>query len=810
MPIVKTLIRNVKKLVSFIVLGCTFSFSYISAQELNMEQLSSINVDNLSNDQIRSFWEKAQSQGYTLSDLENLAKLKGVPQIQISKLNQRILMLPSKQKVVSKTTIVEKQEGIDTFGITDNKNIDIKKSKVFGFDFFQNPKISFAPNVNMPTPENYIVGTGDELIIDVWGAAENSFSQKIDNQGNINLNMIGKIRVGGLNFNEVKTKINSALRQIYSGISASEGSYNKVYTSVSIGNVRTVKVNIIGEVQVPGTYSLNALSTLLNALYACGGPTETGSFRDIQLIRNGNKIATFDVYNFLLKGSQEGNLNLNDQDIIIVPPYKNQVEVKGNVKREGFYEIKDNENLATLIDFFGGFKANAYKDNLVIERIVGAKREVKEVSYSQANTFIMKSGDKLTVQKLSDIYHNKISIGGAVYQPGNYAYTEGMSALDLINRAAGVLDQAHLERGLLFRTTNRVDKQTLNFSVKDLLDKKINLPLQANDSLFIFSNDNIKNKQFVRIEGAVKNPKSVPFMEGLKAEDLIIMAGGFIEGADASTIHLSRQVNDENFKTISEVQHISLSPDLKVSSGSITLQPNDIITVRYQKGYSAQQLIKIEGEISFPGHYSILTKDERISDFIERAGGVTPYAYLKGATLIRKMKDLSDKEQIKQLQELNNATNEIKIEKIGNDNEYRVGINLEKIMKNKNSYQNLILKNEDILIIPSEKQTVEVKGLVLAPSLVQYEKGKTLKSYVNNAGGFANNARKRAAYVMYANGSVEGTSNFLFFKSYPKIEPGSIIIIPEKPERKSLSTTETISITTALTTLMILIYNTFK
>ena len=799
-----------KKLVSFIVLGCTFNFSYISAQELNMEQLSSINVDNLSNDQIRSFWEKAQSQGYTLSDLENLAKLKGVPQIQISKLNQRILMLPSKQKVVSKTTIVEKQEGIDTFGITDNKNIDIKKSKVFGFDFFQNPKISFAPNVNMPTPENYIVGTGDELIIDVWGAAENSFSQKIDNQGNINLNMIGKIRVGGLNFNEVKTKINSALRQIYSGISASEGSYNKVYTSVSIGNVRTVKVNIIGEVQVPGTYSLNALSTLLNALYACGGPTETGSFRDIQLIRNGNKIATFDVYNFLLKGSQEGNLNLNDQDIIIVPPYKNQVEVKGNVKREGFYEIKDNENLATLIDFFGGFKANAYKDNLVIERIVGAKREVKEVSYSQANTFIMKSGDKLTVQKLSDIYHNKISIGGAVYQPGNYAYTEGMSALDLINRAAGVLDQAHLERGLLFRTTNRVDKQTLNFSVKDLLDKKINLPLQANDSLFIFSNDNIKNKQFVRIEGAVKNPRSIPFMEGLKAEDLIIMAGGFIEGADASTIHLSRQVNDENFKTISEVQHISLSPDLKVSSGSVTLQPNDIVTVRYQKGYSAQQLIKIEGEISFPGHYSILTKDERISDFIERAGGVTPYAYLKGATLIRKMKDLSDKEQIKQLQELNNATNEIKIEKIGNDNEYRVGINLEKIMKNKNSYQNLILKNEDILIIPSEKQTVEVKGLVLAPSLIQYEKGKTLKSYVNNAGGFANNARKRAAYVMYANGSVEGTRNFLFFKSYPKIEPGSIIIIPEKPERKSLSTTETISITTALTTLMILIYNTFK
>ncbi|MDO4880588.1 MAG: SLBB domain-containing protein [Capnocytophaga sp.] len=808
-----------RKLISCIILGCFFGLSSVSAQEFNVEQLSSINIDNLSTEQIRSFWEKAQNQGYSLSDLENLAKLKGVSPLQISKLRQRILTLPAKQNNKRNNADAEDKNErknkveIDTFGITNRQNIkelEHKKSKVWGFDFFQNPKISFTPNVNMPTPENYIIGTDDELLIDVWGAAENSFSQKVDNQGNINLNMVGKIRVGGLSFTEAKARINSALRQIYSGISAPDGSYNKVYTSVSIANVRTVKVNIIGEVQVPGTYSLSALSTVLNALYASGGPTETGSFRDIQLIRNGKKIASFDVYDFLLKGSQEGNLSLNDQDVIIIPPYKNQVEVTGKVKREGLYEIKDNETLVNLIDFFGGFTPNAYKDNLVIERIVGAKREVKEVPYNQANTFIMKSGDKLTVQQLSDIYHNKISIGGAVYQPGNYAYTEGMTALDLINRAAGVLDEAYLERGLLFRTTNRVDKQTLNFSIKDLLTKKEYLPLQANDSIFIFNRDSLINKQFVRIEGAVKKPQNIPFMEGLKAEDLIIMAGGFIEGADSSIIHLSRQKNDENFKTISETQDISLSPDLKISSGSVALQPNDIVTVRFQKGYAPQQIIKIEGEIIYPGHYSILTKEERISDFIERAGGLTPYAYLKGATLIRKITDLSDKEQNKQIKELDNVTDEIKIVKVGDQEEFRVGINLEKIMKNKNAYQNLILKDGDVIIIPSEKQTVEVKGLVLAPSLVQYEKGKNLKSYVNNAGGFSNNARKSGAYVVYANGSVEGTRKFLFFKSYPKIEPGAIIIVPEKPERKSLSTSETISITTALTTLMILIYNTFK
>ena len=690
-----------------------------------------------------------------------------------------------------------------------------KKSRVFGYDFFQNPKISFAPTINVPTPESYIINTGDELLVEVWGAAESSTTQKVDNQGNIILPMAGKVHVGGLNFVEAKARINTALRKIYAGISAPEGSYAKVYTGVSIANIRTVKVNIIGEVEAPGTYSLSALSTVINALYASGGPTENGSFRNIQVVRGGKTIAHLDIYNFLLKGSQEGNINLNDQDVIIVPPYKNQVEVIGFVKREGIYEVKEGEKLSSLVDYFGGFKSNAYKDIMVVERIVGAKREVKEVPFSDAGKFAMQGGDKLLVHKLSDIYHNRISITGAVYQPGNYAYSEGMTVLDLIDKAAGVREEAYLNRAILFRSIDRVDKQSLNFSLKDLLEKKQTIALQPNDSLHIYGRDSLIAKPMVRIEGAVRKPQKFAYAKGLYPADLIIMAGGFIEGADQTQVQVARQLNDANFKTISKVYTVSLS---KEGGDSIALEPNDIVTVRYEKGYVPQQVVKIEGEVSFPGFYAILSKEERISSLIERSGGLAPYAYVEGATLVRKKdkNEKDDKAQEKQLKKLKKTDKDLTLietkeeEKTPEASEYRVGINLKKIMENKNSYQDLVLKDGDVLIIPSEKQTVEVKGLVLAPSLVRYEKGKSTRSYINSAGGFSDNAQKKSVYVVYANGDVKGTSRFLFFRSYPKVSPGALVIVPEKPEKKSLSTTETVSVMTALTTLAILIYNAFK
>lgn len=811
----------IRKILFFLLLSVGFSLPLSAqVQNLNLEQLAYINVDQLSDEQIQSFWEKAQAQGYSITDLETAARVKGVPVSQITKLRQRIMTLSTsvkKRTATSGNKPTSSEQEI--FGRTGRETKDsimvTKKSRVFGYDFFQNPKISFAPTINVPTPESYIINTGDELLVEVWGAAESSTTQKVDNQGNIILPMAGKVHVGGLNFVEAKARINTALRKIYAGISAPEGSYAKVYTGVSIANIRTVKVNIIGEVEAPGTYSLSALSTVINALYASGGPTENGSFRNIQVVRGGKTIAHLDIYNFLLKGSQEGNINLNDQDVIIVPPYKNQVEVIGFVKREGIYEVKEGEKLSSLVDYFGGFKSNAYKDIMVVERIVGAKREVKEFPFSDAGKFAMQGGDKLLVHKLSDIYHNRISITGAVYQPGNYAYSEGMTVLDLIDKAAGVREEAYLNRAILFRSIDRVDKQSLNFSLKDLLEKKQTIALQPNDSLHIYGRDSLIAKPMVRIEGAVRKPQKFAYAKGLYPADLIIMAGGFIEGADQTQVQVARQLNDANFKTISKVYTVSLS---KEGGDSIALEPNDIVTVRYEKGYVPQQVVKIEGEVSFPGFYAILSKEERISSLIERSGGLAPYAYVEGATLVRKKdkNEKDDKAQEKQLKKLKKTDKDLTLietkeeEKTPEASEYRVGINLKKIMENKNSYQDLVLKDGDVLIIPSEKQTVEVKGLVLAPSLVRYEKGKSTRSYINSAGGFSDNAQKKSVYVVYANGDVKGTSRFLFFRSYPKVAPGALVIVPEKPEKKSLSTTETVSVMTALTTLAILIYNAFK
>ena len=815
----------IRKILFFLLLSVGFSLPLSAqVQNLNLEQLAYINVDQLSDEQIQSFWEKAQAQGYSITDLETAARVKGIPVSQITKLRQRIMSLSTsiKKKTTTTTTPSNKPTSSEQeiFGRTEKEYQrdslqPIKKSRVFGYDFFQNPKISFAPTINVPTPESYIINTGDELLVEVWGAAESSTTQKVDNQGNIILPMAGKVHVGGLNFVEAKARINTALRKIYAGISAPEGSYAKVYTGVSIANIRTVKVNIIGEVEAPGTYSLSALSTVINALYASGGPTENGSFRNIQVVRGGKTIAHLDIYNFLLKGSQEGNINLNDQDVIIVPPYKNQVEVIGFVKREGIYEVKEGEKLSSLVDYFGGFKSNAYKDIMVVERIVGAKREVKEVPFSDAGKFAMQGGDKLLVHKLSDIYHNRISITGAVYQPGNYAYSEGMTVLDLIDKAAGVREEAYLNRAILFRSIDRVDKQSLNFSLKDLLEKKQTIALQPNDSLHIYGRDSLIAKPMVRIEGAVRKPQKFAYAKGLYPADLIIMAGGFIEGADQTQVQVARQLNDANFKTISKVYTVSLS---KEGGDSIALEPNDIVTVRYEKGYVPQQVVKIEGEVSFPGFYVILSKEERISSLIERSGGLAPYAYVEGATLVRKKdkNEKDDKAQEKQLKKLKKTDKDLTLietkeeEKTPEASEYRVGINLKKIMENKNSYQDLVLKDGDVLIIPSEKQTVEVKGLVLAPSLVRYEKGQSTRSYINSAGGFSDNAQRKSVYVVYANGDVKGTSRFLFFRSYPKVAPGALVIVPEKPEKKSLSTTETVSVMTALTTLAILIYNAFK
>ena len=809
-----------------IFLVCLFiGVASLSAQvgNANNVDVTSVNVDNLSDTQLQTAWARAQAQGYSIDQFVAMARARGMQEVQAMKLRQRLMQLGSATKSTAKaTTETDKlrkpaDEG-DIFGYSGNEPKDKapqpqKNNEIFGMDFFKNPKISFTPNLNMATPENYQVGPGDELLVEVWGATEGNFKQKVDAEGNIFLNGVGRIHVAGLSFSEVKAKINSFLKRIYSGISAPDGSYAKIYTGVTITQVRTVKVNIIGEVMVPGTYSLSSLSTVLNALYACGGPSESGSFREISLVRGGKKIANFDIYDFLINGSEKGNLGLQDQDVIIVPPYKNRVWVEGQVKRKGFYEMLNSETLANLVSFFGGFTSDAFTNTLVLERIKEAKREVKEIDFSEISKLKMQNGDRLKVHAITNEYQNRLSIGGAVYQPGVYEYKEGMTALDLLNRANGVKKDASLNRGLIFRTENRVDYQTLSFSVKDLIENKHNITLKDNDSLYIFYKDALQYKKFVKVEGAVNKPQELSYMENMTVEDAISLAGGLSNGADPSVIEVFRETNDGNFEKLSQAFKVSSNNELKSEGEVMVLQPNDVVSVRYIKGFTPLQTVSVMGEVLYPGVYSIQSKNEHISDLLERVGGFTPFAYKEGATLVRKKTEEGEIQQEDFLDELisqeSTSTESSKsLKKVAKKtSEYRIGIDVSKILKHKHSKYDLLLNEGDMLLIPSERQTVEIRGEVLAPSMVRFQKGQSLRQYIDQAGGFSNRAKKRSIYVLYANGSIKSTRTSLFFKNYPELAPGAIIIVPSKPEKKEMSTGETIGIISAITTMGVLIYN---
>ncbi|MBS3993651.1 MAG: SLBB domain-containing protein [Bacteroidetes bacterium] len=793
------------------------------AQTFNKSQLAQIDVDNMTDEQIAAYWDRAKSEGYTLDQLEIIAKANGVPASQISKLRQRIQSL-NFSSVNTSTAIATSPAAVsnlEKFGLEGKVPTKTEKSLLFGYDFFSNPNISFTPNLNLATPANYQIGPGDELLIDIWGAAENNYKKQVNRDGAIRIENIGPVYVSGLSIEKAKEKITSYLRKIYSGIGAPAGSYNKVYAEVSLTNIRTVQVNIIGEVKVPGTYALSALSTVLNGLYAAGGPTEKGTFRSIKVVREGKNLKEFDIYNYLIQGSEEGNITLQDQDIIIVQPYTSIVEVTGNVKRPGLFELKQGETFKDLAKYFSGFTAAAYQERILVERINGKQKEVTEILTDQQATFKLQDGDKIAVGTIVDRYENRVSIVGSVYRPGNYELTEGMTLLNLIEKASGLRDDAFLGRGLIFRTIDDTKQEIVPFAVQDILDKKLTITLKREDKVEIFNKHKLKEEYTVDIWGAVNNPQAkVPFVEKMQIEDLIAIAGGFQDAADLSAIDISRRVNDSSFKIISKVYRRSSTGQLQPEDKEpFYLEPFDVVSVRFLPGYSKRKLVTLEGEVNAPGNYTLLTKEERISDVIKRAGGFSPYAYIKGASLIRKVNYQTEKEQkrlydkIKAENDSLSENNSIRSKLLNAEEaqEFKIGIQLDEIMKPKGIHSkiDLILHPDDLLIIPSIKQTVEVSGQVLAPTLIRYDKSNAFLDYINSSGGFAEKAKKRSSYVIYANGDIRSTKNFLFFKFYPKIEPGAMIFVPEKMQNKDRMTIqEILGITTALSTLGVLI-NTF-
>lgn len=779
-------------------------------------QLKNVDISNLSDDQIESYWSSIQKKGYTMEQIEVLAQTQGVSSMKMAEFKRRVndLKISSKSKNI-KSGISDKDDQNIPFGLKGNENFDTKKPKelLFGFDFFNNPKITFTPNVNIAVPENYQLGPGDELVIDLWGATELTYKSKVNNQGNIKIDGVGQIYVNGFTIENASKKIISKLKQKHAGIGAPSNSYNKINTNITVSEIRTVQVNIIGEVKVPGTYSLNSLSTVLNALYVAGGPTKLGTFREVKLVRKEKTIGVLDIYNYLLEGSQDGNLKLQDQDVLLVGPYQNLVTVEGAVKRPGIYELKEGQTLEELILYFGGFTPEAYTNLLVLERVNGREREVKEVQLEEAKKFVVQAGDKLIVQKIIDKYKNRVLVEGEVYRPGNYELFENMTLKDLLLKAEGVTPEAFMSRGLLMRGFDDSNKENIPFSITDILNGTTSIELKPRDEIRVFSKEDLREKRKITINGAINNPATIDFLEKLQIEDVIAMSGGLKEGADAQVVNVSRRLKDGSFRTLSKNFTISSQRNLELNEGKpFYIEPFDIINVRYLKGYVSQKKVSVKGEVKYQGSYVIINKNERISDLVKRAGGLTPFAYLKGATLIRKKIDETAKNQeelLKSINQKDSMTNKSKI--IERDaNEFKIGIDLKAILSKKGEGTDidLFLEEGDELLIPSEIQTIEVKGEVLSPALVHFKSGKSLKSYIYNAGGFSQNAKKSKIFVIYRNGDIKGVKSFLFFRSYPTLEPGALIFVPSSIERKNkLNVTEVLGITTSITTLGILIQN---
>lgn len=809
-------ILNMKKK-SHILLVVLMAFLVNTLVAQDFTQLKNVDIAKLSDTQIASYWDAIQQKGYTLDQLEILAKAQGVSAVKVAAFKRRINSLKgvSTASSSSETTLPTDSKAA-AFGLKGNDGFEEKpKSLLFGFDFFNNPNITFAPNVNIAVPANYQLGPGDELLIDLWGASEVTYKSVVNNQGNIQIEGVGQIYVNGFSIENASKKILSKLKKKHAGIGASNDSYNKINTNVTVSKIRTVQVNIIGAVKVPGTYALSSLSTVLNALYAAGGPTENGTFRAIQLVRKGKTIGVLDVYSYLLEGSQKGNLKLQDQDVLLVGPYQNRVTVAGAVKRPGIYELAAGQTLADLMAYFGGFTPNAYTNLLVVERVNGKQKALKEVALQEATNTVLQAGDKLLVQEVVDRYENRIAIKGAVYRPGNYELLPGMTLKTVLAKAEGVTPEAFLERGLLVRTDDEANKENISFAVSEVLRGQTSIALQARDQIQIFTKEELREKRTITIEGAVNAPKTIDFIEKLQLEDVIALSGGLQEGADAQVIHVSRRLNDGSFETLSQNFTLSSATNLSLNQGKpFYLAPYDIVNVRYQKGYTSQKSVAMKGEVKYQGSYVLKRKNERISDLIQRAGGLTEYAYVVGATLVRKNQDEASLKQQALLKDINQKDSIIADATLLDKKKgFKIGIDLDAII-NKGAAGtdiDLFLEEGDELLIPSEKQTIEIRGEVLSPTLVHYKPGKNLKSYVNNSGGFSEKAKKSKAFVVYSNGDIKSIKRFLFFKFYPKLAPGAIIFVPsETADKEKLSTTEILGITSSIGTIGLIIQSLTK
>ncbi len=691
---------------------------------------------------------------------------------------------------------------------------------VFGREIFSNKNLSFEPNLNVPTPKGYVLSAGDELLINVWGDSELNLKLKVSPEGTILIPNLGPVSVSGLTIETAENRIRQELGRIMSTLSGDTDGAN-TFVSVSLSQIRSIKVNIVGEVVAPGTYTLPSFATLFNALYAAGGVNEIGSLRGIKVYRNSKEVAKLDVYDYLLNGKYNTNIRLEENDMVIVSPYDQLAVVRGKVKRNRIFEMKKGETLSQLLNMAGGFTGDAYKKDVRIKRKAGSRYQIATVTEDKYPTFAMMDGDSLLVDSVIPFYENRLTVTGAVWRPGEYELNGTVHTVrQLVDQAAGLKGDEFTGRAQITRLNPDFTTTVIAVDIRGILSgTSPDIELKPEDQLNIPSLFDLREPYTIKISGAVNYIDTVlPYRNNLTVEDAIMMAGGLKESAATVNVEVARRIKDtktyENTNRTAEVFNFALNDNLglistdgKKSDTVFTLEPFDEVYVRFSPGYQEQQVVKIGGEITFAGDYVLAEKNSRLSDIITKAGGITPDAYVKGASLKRQLTEdeMRRLETLLQLSANKQSRDSVALS-LENIKDYSVGIDLEKALANPGSAHDVVLRDGDELYIPQFQSTVKISGAVTYPNSVTYTNGMSVKSCLSQAGGYNDIARKYPI-VIYMNGKVATTrKRFIFFKHYPKVEPGSEIVVPAKTQQdRKTSLAEILSITSSTTSMAAMI-----
>ena len=684
--------------------------------------------------------------------------------------------------------------------VQDSLNVSLQNTKkVFGRDIFNNRALSFEPAMNIATPQNYLVGPGDQIIVDVYGASQRTVSETVSPDGTITIPGYGPIQLAGLSVSAAKEKLRSTLGSRYSS--------SRI--NMTVGQTRSILINVMGEVKVPGTYTLSAFATVFHALYMAGGINDLGTLRNIKVFRGGHQISTVDIYDYILNGRMTGNVRLQDNDVIIVGPYDALVEIEGNVKRPMFYEMRKNESVSTLLKYAGGFSGNAYKKSVRLLRKTGRLKSVYNVEEFDMSSFQVDDGDIVSVDSILDRYENMVEIKGAIFRPGLYQLgNEINSVRSLIQHAEGVTEDAFTARGVMHRMKADRTLEVIPVDVKGILSgTSPDIPLKNEDVLFIPTQSDLQQQRTLTIHGEVMYPGPYQYADNETLEDLILQAGGLTDAASIAKVDVSRRIVDPKATTSSKVIAKTYTFSLKdgfVIDGTpgFILEPYDEVYVRRSPGYQVQRNITVSGEVLFEGEQTLSTKNMRISDAIKMAGGVTSDAYVRGARLERKLNDdekARRKFLMKQLRYQSDDKDTINTDQLDLGDTYTVGIYMDKALENPGSEYDVVLREGDRIVVPEYNGTVKISGNVMYPNTVSYHPGKSYKYYIKQAGGFGNRAKKSKTWILYQNGTMAIVGHGT------KIEPGCEIIVPTKIPFDYSKLSQLIQIGTNMTSLVAMI-----